>query len=636
MQLHLRNFIPFILILLALIAFITFIYRKERKILYTLRNLTSILFLIIVFEPILSMFISRRKPLFVLVDTSKSMNTEDKKQDVKALLEELKGLELRKEAYGFDRNLHILDDEIEMQGEVTDIGRALIGLRGRAGKVLLLTDGNSNFGEDPVKVAKDVGIPIYSIGIGSDERERDIRIVDIDRNPVVYAQDSVPIEITIENVEFEEDNISLLLKESNNVILERRITLPPTGTRKAIKLYIQPKSAGTHLYEAVIPPLDEEIIKENNSRSFALKVLKSKINILYVSGHPSWNFKFIKKGLEEDPNLSLTSYIKIDNNRHLSNGKTISSPTSTDLFKYDVVILEDTDFPGIENFVKSGKALILLGKTQSKLSPFNMRDQVIEGEFEIKFVGDGEYIFKEPQPPLKEVYRVLGVKGGTSILGEIPKISTPRGAAPVIGLLKFDNGYVLGIASNFIWQWNFLQGSQFLRDIIRWLVTRGKAEQIYVDIKPSYYVGEDINFRVTVYTKDYKPDPQREVILRLEENKEVPLYSLGDGRYSAKVGFLTSGKYRFNVEVKNVGRKGGEFFVSDPDLELLTLGLNKQIIKDIGRVSGGGYADELTELNLVSSKAKEKIDLSLSHYPLFLILAIVLVGLEWLIERRYP
>jgi len=579
------------------------------------------------------MLISRRKPLFVLVDTSKSMNTEDKKQNIEELLNEVKGIELRKKVYGFDRNLHVLDDKTEMQGEVTDIGGALIDLRGKAGKVLLLTDGNDNFGEDPVKVAKDAGIPIYSIGIGSDEKERDIRIVDVERNPVVYAQDSVPIEITLENVGFEATNIPFLLKEGNNVILERRITLPPTGTRKAVKFYIRPKSDGTHLYEAVIPPLEGEIIKENNSRAFALKVLKSKINILYVSGHPSWNFKFMKRGFEEDPNLSLTSYIQIDNKRYLSDGKTITSPTRADLFKYDVVILEDTDFPGMENFVKSGKALILLGKTQSKLSPFTIRDKVIEGEFEVKFVGDGEYIFKEPMPPLKEVYRVLGVKGGTSILGEIPKISTPKGAAPVIGLLKFDKGYVLGIASNLVWQWNFLQGSQFLRNMIRWLVTRGKAEQIYVDVKSSYYVGEDINLRVTVYTKDYKPDPQREVVLRLG-NREVPLYSLGDGRYSTKVGFLPSGKYRFNVEVKDVGKKEGGFFVREPDLELLTLGLNKQMLKEIGRVSGGGYADELAELNLVSSKAKEKIDLSLSHYPLFLILAIALIGLEWLIERR--
>jgi len=342
----------------------------------------------------------------------------------------------------------------------------------------------------------------------------------------------------------------------------------------------------------------------------------------------------MKRGLEEDPNMSLTSYIKIDKKRYLLDGKPITLPAGADLFKYDVVILEDTDFPGIENFVKSGKALILLGKTQSKLSPLIIRDKVIEGEFEVKFVGDGEYIFKEPLPPLKEVYRVMGVKGGTSILGEIPEISTPKGAAPVIGLLRFDKGYVLGIASNLIWQWNFLQGSQFLRNMIRWLVTRGKAEQIYVDVKPSYYVGEDINFRVTVYTKDYKPDPQREVILRLE-NKEVPLYSLGDGRYSTKVGFLPSGKYRFNVEVKDVGKKEDEFFVKEPDLELLSLSLNKQMLKEIGRVSGGGYADELASLNLVSSKAKEKIDLSLSHYPLFLILVVVLVGLEWLIERRH-
>lgn len=634
MQLYLHNFVPFILVFLALVGLVTLIYRKERRVLYTLRTLTILIFLIIIFEPIMSMLILRRKPLFVLVDTSKSMNITYKRQRVKELLNEVKKIRLHKQIYGFDHTLHILDDKIEMQGKVTDIGNALIRLKGRAGKVLLLTDGNNNFGEDPVKVAKAMGIPIYSIGIGRDEEERDIRIVDIERNPVVYAQDSVPVEITFENVGFEENDITFLLKEGNNVILERRVTLPPPGTRKAIQLYIKPKSAGTHLYEAVMPPLEEEIIKENNSRTFALKVLKSKISILYVAGHPSWNFKFMQKGLGEDPNLALISYIKIDKKRYLSNGKIVTTLNRTDLFKYDVVILEDTDFPGIENFVKSGKALILLGKVQGKLSPFIIRDKVIEGEFEVKFVGDGEYIFREPMPPLKEVYRVMGVKAGTSILGEIPQISTPKGAAPVIGLLRFDKGYVLGIASNLIWQWSFLQGSQFLRNMIRWLVTRGKAEQIYVDVEPSYYVGEDINFRVTVYTKDYKPDPQREVILRLK-NKEVPLYSLGDGRYSARVGFLPPGKYRFDVEVKDVGKKGGEFFVKEPDLELLSLGLNKQMLEEIGKVSGGIYADELTKLNLVGSKTKERIDLRLSRYPLLLIFIIAVISLEWLVERRH-
>ena len=90
-------------------------------------------------------------------------------------------------------------DVLHPRGTETRLGDALqfILQKERGGPiagVVLVTDGQGNTGVDyteAVQVAMDAGIPIYPIGLGSEKRPANVRVVDVETPPRIYPGDPI-------------------------------------------------------------------------------------------------------------------------------------------------------------------------------------------------------------------------------------------------------------------------------------------------------------------------------------------------------------------------------------------------------------------------------------------------------------
>jgi hypothetical protein len=57
-----------------------------------------------------------------------------------------------------------------------------------------------------------------------------------------------------------------------------------------------------------VPVLSDELVPENNRKSFYTDVIINKIRVLHVAGSPSWDVRFLRKALKRNPNIDLVSF----------------------------------------------------------------------------------------------------------------------------------------------------------------------------------------------------------------------------------------------------------------------------------------------------------------------------------------
>ena len=278
--------------------------------------------------------------LAVLVDTSQSMqlmdtgnvsrlhqvnellfgDSDDSDDADKSTLLQALADKFEVHVYPFGTGLHPMVS-VETQAErfkpadtLTDIGSAIkqadAAWKGqqRAG-IVLITDGAHNAGELPMEALAALQIPVYAIGVGAVEPPKDIQIQRIDTAPVAYTGHEHLIRVTIAQTGYTGQTTRLALREVNSQRLVSSATLTFAESAQAIEFRLTPDTEGNFQYTLTLPTLDGELTAENNEKTFALKVVKAKLNVFYLEGRPRWEYTFLKRALERDADIAFASVL---------------------------------------------------------------------------------------------------------------------------------------------------------------------------------------------------------------------------------------------------------------------------------------------------------------------------------------
>ena len=344
--------------------------------------------------------------LLVMVDRSKSMqitDTDDGKsrlnrtnqllfgentEDGSGLIDELNANQFKTRLFGFDTDAKRIENEPlpSADGENTNIpqaiNEALDDLQGiLLSGIVLFTDGVDRSGADIAKLAMQIRerkVPIHTVGIGSEEGAADIELVKVDVPRT--AEEDFPVEIsaTVRRTGSKQKEVTIQLIENGRILQTLPVSMKNDTTRVPIKF--TPRQPGTQKYEVYVLPEADEVIPQNNIKTFILKVIPTKrVKILFVS-RPFWGFKFIKRALQDDPNIVLTDRCTTSDRSY--GGTQDSSdqdfkfyPDSKDvLFNFDAIIFGNIDASKftrtqLENtveFVRTrGGGFLMLGGTHS-------------------------------------------------------------------------------------------------------------------------------------------------------------------------------------------------------------------------------------------------------------------------------
>ncbi len=276
-------------------------------------------------------------------------------------------------------------DEIKPSRGVSPLGDALRDVlalhRGRpVAGIVLVSDGRSNAGEDPLRAAEAAtrqGIPIFLVAAGADEGPRNVRLAEIEASPVVFARDPMTLGVVVEARGLRDTEGTISLEQRVNgsdwqAVGDQRVALGEDGILKRVTFRIVPRVVGDYEFRARVGDAGPELTLDDNVATAAVKVVRQQIRVLLIAGAPSPEVQFLHNALLRDQHLESAIWMQHADPGFKQGGDRpiIRLPgDAEELGRYDTLLLVDPDVRAlgaqwpelITNFVgKDGGGLVFV------------------------------------------------------------------------------------------------------------------------------------------------------------------------------------------------------------------------------------------------------------------------------------
>jgi len=231
--------------------------------------------------------------------------------------------------YLFDTRLQATTDfhELNFEGRSTALGGALRTLASRyqgrplAG-VLLFTDGNAT--DLPNALADLPGLPpVYPVVLGRQDPVKDLALQQVSVSQSAFEDAPVSVQADVTTAGFRGRAIvARLTDRSGQLVQQQTLTAGGDGERLAFRFQLKPEQSGLLFYQAAVAatpsglpgaaaPAAEEATLVNNQRVLVVDRGGGPHRILYVGGHPGWEYKFLNRAVQEDKQIDLVGLVRI-------------------------------------------------------------------------------------------------------------------------------------------------------------------------------------------------------------------------------------------------------------------------------------------------------------------------------------
>ncbi|QDT97979.1 glutamine amidotransferase [Gimesia aquarii] len=205
---------------------------------------------------------------------------------------------------------------LQFDGSITNLVSGLNELNQRYTKlplagILLMTDGIS--AEEISRL--ETSVPIYPIVIGSTLPAIDLAITNTAISYSPFEDAPIRILADLSASQCQNQQIKVELQDESGKTVE-------TVTREVnqqeqqfqIRFQIRPEETGIAFYQlkaTLSAPQSAEVTLANNHRMLKIDRGRKAHRVLYVSGRPNWEFKFLRRAIEEDELINLVGLIRI-------------------------------------------------------------------------------------------------------------------------------------------------------------------------------------------------------------------------------------------------------------------------------------------------------------------------------------
>lgn len=231
--------------------------------------------------------------------------------------------------YVFDTNLRPVKafDEMTLDGEASAMKGSLDALANRfrgqpVAGILLLTDGNATDLPEGLRNWKDLP-PVYPVAIGDETGLVDLSVSRVAVTQTNFEAAPVTITATLEGRGIAGREVILRIVDEEKKEVERRTVADIADGQPSVQRFLlRPEHAGVSFYtvEAFLKG-EEELAREpgksaeatiaNNSRIATVDRGGGPYRVLYVAGRPNWEFKFLRRAMDEDDEVNLVGLVRV-------------------------------------------------------------------------------------------------------------------------------------------------------------------------------------------------------------------------------------------------------------------------------------------------------------------------------------
>ncbi len=286
----------------------------------------------------------------ILVDNSQSMRLKTISDDqsrgrmIAELLKEQSDWRVRLaqafdvRTYAFDARLESVNDfeSLEMDGYVSSLAGSLQSLGERfagrpVGGAILFTDGNLTDAPPADFDWSSLGFPVYPVLPKSDEDIRDLRIADISVRQTDFESAPMTVRVSVDAVAMNEETVVVqLIDLATKKVVQEETTQINDSQPSEVRFRFRPEQTGVRFYRVAVfteddrkemeGPADQldqaetvEATLANNNRVVAINRAIGPYRILYVAGRPNWEYKFLRRALQEDAEVQMVALLRIAN-----------------------------------------------------------------------------------------------------------------------------------------------------------------------------------------------------------------------------------------------------------------------------------------------------------------------------------
>jgi uncharacterized membrane protein len=522
------------------------------------------------------------------------------------------------------------------------------------GAIVMLSDGADNSGGidlQTIAAIRRQRIPVHTVGFGREHPEHDVEVTDAIVPARALPQSRLTALVTLQNWGLAGNRARLTVRDGGKVLASQDVTLKSDATPQTESLVFNCGDAGPKTLDIGLDAISGEENTRNNRVTRLVDVEARRPRILYMEGEPRWDYKFIRRALDDAPSVELVSILRTTQNKIYVQGAP-DPPDSKeladgfpskpeDLFGYQGLIIGSveanyftpTQQQLIRDFVdRRGGGLLFLGGRATLSdggypgSPLaDLVPTVLpqgKGTFHRDFTGQeltpqgaqsvicrldddaARNLERWKKMPMMANYQEVGdPKPGATVLLE----ATPAGKrkTPLLITENYGHGRTMLFATGGSWRWKMWLPHEdktqatFWQQIFRYLVTDTPGQ--VTAITPKQVLADDtrVPIRVEVRDKEYKPVANAKVQARFLQpdgqsaTLELNPQPLEEGVYTGEWTAEKPGSYVAEIiagrEQEAIGHDVLTFRREDGVAENFRTSQNRELLQKLSEQTGGRY-----------------------------------------------
>src|SRR2546426_3380547 len=275
----------------------------------------------------------------VVIDNSESMKIKDDGQASRGeqLLKQFEATKFldrlqhkfKVRIYRFDRDAERIEkpDRLNFEGKRTRLESATDLLNQELGTVplsgvVLITDGGDNASKqwtESLSRLESRKIPFYTVGVGSENITHDAEIVRVAAPRTTLKESTATVDVSYRSHGFRGRKATMYVRENGVLLKSEEVTLPADGQISEKTIDLPVKNEGTRLFSFSLQAPDDRI-PENNTLDSLVEIKNDHPQILYIEGEPRWEFKFLRRAMQDDPNIRLVTLLRSSQNKFYRQG----------------------------------------------------------------------------------------------------------------------------------------------------------------------------------------------------------------------------------------------------------------------------------------------------------------------------
>ena len=253
-------------------------------------------------------------------------------------------------------------EALQPQGSETRLGEALKQVEqqqrdGPLAGVIVVTDGVQNSGVEPLSLVdaeSAASVPIFAVGVGSNEPRRNLRVQELIAPSRVYPEDKTSVTGVIQGEGFagRTVEVQLLAREAgentnSTVVGTEQITFTGDQEMIPVEFQIEPAVVGRLGLELKINVPADDQYDGDNRREVEVEVVEASTRVLLIAGGASRDYQFLRNQLYRDRHATVDVWIQSAEGAISQEANQILTEfprTKEELYAYDCIVAFDPNW----------------------------------------------------------------------------------------------------------------------------------------------------------------------------------------------------------------------------------------------------------------------------------------------------